>query len=470
MLKQEKIILLIVSFFLIVEFFLSFDLPFFWDAVTKSSRADWIYSNNFSTLLVPTNLNSGHPPLWIASIALFWTIFGKAIWSARLLLLIVNIGVFYQLLVFARKNFQNSISLFLVFLVFIEPTLVAQTTNLNNDMLLLFFTLLGLNSLFSNGYWLYAIALTGLLLTNLRGIYCLLALAIIHIWFCRVQLLAYNKKMLRAYIIAIAIFIGFLFYQYSQLGWILISESNNYKKHREVAGILRIGKNAAAFIKNLLDFGRFAIWIPLLVMVFKFIKMKKFNNDAKSYRILIALAVFTCIFFVGFVPFSNPMGPRYFMICFILANFLFINLLCNFSLRILKRKIAVFIIIFFFVTGHLWIYPSTISQGWDGSLSYLNYFKQEEQMLQFLKEEQLETSRIGTNIPLNTKWLATLNLEDRAANNFQDFNIKTNEYILFSNIENRTENDDIHTLKNSWKTIKTFSQLGVFITLYKNPN
>ena len=47
MTKQEKIIIFLFSVFLIVEFFILQDLPFLWDAMSKSQRAPWIYSNTF---------------------------------------------------------------------------------------------------------------------------------------------------------------------------------------------------------------------------------------------------------------------------------------------------------------------------------------------------------------------------------------------------------------------------------------
>ena len=469
MLQKEKIIIFIFSIILIVEFFLLIDLPFFWDALSKLQRADWIYTHDFSSLIVPTKINSGHPPLWITGIAFFWEIFGKMIWPARLLLLIVNIGVFYQLLIFARNNFSKSIPIFLVFLVFIEPTLVAQTTILNNDMLLLFFVLLGLNALLGNKYWLYTIALSGILLTNLRGIYCLLAFVIIHIWFIKANLLDYERKMVKSYIISILIFIAFLFYQYSELGWVLITESKSYSNHREVAGFMHIAKNAAAFTKNLVDFGRIIVWLPLFFMVLQFLKRKKYKSEKKSTRILIALFVFTCVFFIGFVPFSNPMGPRYLLICFILANFLFINLLFEKGINFLKRKLILVFAFLAFLTGHLWIYPPTIAQGWDSSLAYLNYFKQEERMLQYLEKEEIDASRIGTNMTITTRWLAMLYPSEQEIFDFEKLNLQENEYVLFSNIENRTEDKDIITLKESWVEVVSYSQLGVFITLYKNP-
>ena len=467
--RNEKIIILLFSIDLFVSFFLLIDLPFFWDAISKSQRADWIYSTNFSSLIVPTAINSGHPPLWTTSIAIFWTLFGKLLWPARLLLLLVNFGVFYQLLILARTHFTETASIFLILLVFIEPSLIANTTMLNNDMMLLFFTLLGINALFNNRYWFYTIALVGLLMTNLRGIYCFIALSGIHLWLIKAELLVFEKKMLRAYSIGILIFIAFAFYQNAQIGWFIITENEGFSKHRELTGINRIFRNTAVFIKNILEFGRLVVWIPLTFMIYYFLKKKSLKNTDKSMRLLIALVMFTAVFFIGMVPFGNPIGTRYFLICFVLANFLFINLMVDQIQSLAYRRIIVLVVSVSFITGHLWIYPATLSQAWDSSLAYLNYYSQEDKMVSFIEEQGISKSEIGTNIRINSTWIATLDESDKERMTFIDFDLNTNNYILFSNIENITKDDEIKILRNDWIMIKSFSQLGVFMTLYKNP-
>jgi len=170
------------------------------------------------------------------------------------------------------------------------------------------------------------------------------------------------------------------------------------------------------------------------------------------------------------VPFENPIGTRYFLICFVLANFLFINLIVDQISSIVNRKIIVWIVSISFITGHFWIYPATISQAWDSSLAYLNYYSQEEKMVSFIEEQGISKSVIGTNIRINATWIATLEESDKERMTFIDFDLNTNDYILLSNIENITKDEEIRILRNDWIAIKTFSQLGVFMTLYKNPD
>ena len=466
---NPKLVLSITALALVFEFIILKDLPFFWDGVSKAYRANWILEQNFASLIVPTQFNSGHPPLWITMIALFWGVLGQSVWAARLLLLIVNLGAFYQLFKLCGRSFEPALPLAFFFLVAIDPTLMAQTTILNNDMLLLFFILLGLNSLW-NGKWIwYTVALTGMLLTNLRGIYCSISLAVIHVAFVRYTSLAYDRKMLRAYVVAIVAFGGFLIAQYSELGWVLISKNKNYAGHREAAGFARIAKNAAAYVKNVLDFGRVFLWIPLLLLLWKVFR-RKLQLSVASKRLFIALTVFLAVFFFGFVPFSNPMGPRYLMICFLLGAILFGNLLFRSKIKTTLRKGLIALIAIGLLSGHLWIYPSTISQGWDSSLAYLHYFSQEEKMLNYLEEKNISRTDVGTNLPLNFIPMSIAESNKRLDPSFAEPDFKTNIYFLHSNVENKTKDEGIKILESGWTEVVSFSRMGVYLTLYKNPD
>lgn len=466
MTTRERTIFGICILVLVLEFFLLMDIPAFWDAKSKFLRANWLFESDFEQLVVPTEYNSGHPPLWIWSIALFWKVLGKAIWSARLLLLIVNIGVVYQLLSLFKKTKLPKVPEIVFLLLFIEPTLVAQTTSLNNDMLLLFFSLLGMNSLLKNNWIWYAVGITGLLFTNLRGIYISIAFICIHILYMRYAIVESKRKMYYSYGVALSIFLLFLMYQYQELGWILITKNESYSQHRESTTLFNAFKNSIAFVKNLFEYGRFVIWVPLLFLLIT--HYKKHKKMGKQFLILlIPLCCFLGIFFIGMVPFSNPMGTRYLMISNLIAILLFFNLLYLRNTFFIKKQIVVFIVAISFITGHLWIYPVTIAQSWDSSLAHMRYFKLENKMLAYIQQENIPTQTIGTNLPMHTRWIAYVKETPSEENNFASPDIKENEYYLFSNIENKTGDEDIVELKTHWDVVQEYTSMGVEMILYR---
>lgn len=456
-------------FILIIEFLVLRDLPFFWDAISKSNRANWIYENNLKSFIVPTEINSGHPPLWIFSLALFWKILGKSILTARFLLLLVNIGVVYQILIFCKNNLIKTVPILASCIVFVDPTFVAQTTSLNNDMLLLFFTLLALNVLMGDSkQWLFSIAITGLLLSNLRGIYITVAIFFIHIIYINFHFIKKNKKLFLGYLIGIAVFAFFCFFQYKTLGWFIVTENKSYGAHRQPVGGKMFLINLVVYLKCFLEYGRFIILIILLPLLTQYLKNKSFHNQ-KTNKILIAIIVFLVVFFVGMVPFSNPIGPRYFMILYLLAIVLFLNLIFCLKKPKLYKNISFLIISFFLISGHFWVYPATLSQPWDSSLAYLNYYKIEKEMEDYIHKFPIQHHEIGTRIRLNARDYSELIILPNEAK-YSNFNIKENQYILYSNIENYTKDEELMIIQNNWILVKKIQNKGVFISLYKNPN
>ncbi|MFD2550935.1 hypothetical protein ACFSQP_03805 [Bizionia sediminis] len=455
----------IVCCALVVSTIIFRDLPFFWDAISKSARANWIYDNDLKQFIIPTEFNSGHPPLWIAMLAIFWTVFGKSILTARILLLIINIGVFWQISRLCKNNFINGISAGAMLLVCLEPTLVAQTTSLNNDMLLLFFTLFSLNSLINQKPFLFTLALMGLLFTNLRGIYLFTAILIIHAIYLRYRLISNNKATFSAYVIAAVSFGFFCVLQFRELGWFLITENTNYNQHRQTTGIKNVVINSIVYAKSYLEYGRFIIFLALMPLLYKYIKEKSLKNLLID-RMGIALFVISIVLFFGMVPFSNPIGNRYFMVCYILAIIVLINLIFLFQIK--YKNVMLSAVVICFLSGHFWIYPATISQPWDSTLAYLRYFPLEVKMENYIKNSELEISHIGTRIRLNERDFSALQPLSET-DKYAHFNIQTNAYILLSNIENYTKDDELLKVQNEWELLETFSDCGVFISLYKNP-
>ena len=377
--------------------------------------------------------------------------------------MIVNLGVFYQVLTLCKNNFLSTVSILFALLVFIEPTLLAQTTSLNNDMLLLFFVLLSINSVINSKPFFLFIALTGLLLTNLRGIYLYVAILVIHLVYIRKSLTDNNSKILYlSYSIPVILFVLFCYLQFQKLGWFIITQNENYNVHRHITEPSLVIKNSFAFIKCFFDYGRVLIYVVLIPLMIKYYKQGNVKNKAID-RISIALIVYSLILFFGTVPFSNPIGDRYYNICYLLSILLLINLINQF--KIVKKKLIVISIVFGLTTGHLWIYPSTISQAWDSSLAYLNYYPVEIKMEKYIISHNIDYKKIGTRIRLNDRNLSLLNEVEFPK--YSKFNININEYILLSNIENYTKDEELNYIRNNWEHIKSFSQLGVYIALYK---
>lgn len=156
------------------------------------------------------------------------------------------------------------------------------------------------------------------------------------------------------------------------------------------------------------------------------------------------------------------------MICFLIATLLCLNLIFELIPKVKWQKGSVIFLAVAFLTGHLWIWPPTISQGWDTSLAYLNYFPLRDKMENYLVENSIPKSETGTNLNLNNP--EYIDLKQPADTLYPELDTSSQRYIILSNIENKTSDQDINLLMNHWKLIQSYKQLGVFVNLYENPN
>lgn len=450
---------------LIVLYLFTLDVPFFWDAYSKSIRATWFLENDFSQFVIPNEINAGHPPLWELNLAFIWKIFGRSLWSSRLLLLIFNLGVFWQLIRFLRDNKIPSLPIWALIIVLIEPTLLAQSTIINNDMMLLFFTLLGLNAIYRNEKLLFAVALTGVLFSNLRGSSVFISLFIIDFIYSRFQLKKDNQKPLWiSYLPPILLFGGFLMYQYNLLGWILKKPGLS---HREMAGFGLMAKNAASIVKSVLETGRLFMFGILGILILMKLKHKT-QFSSQDQRLIIAGLTFFIVFSALFILMTNPVNPRYYLIVYLISALLCLNLIFETLASTVWKKLMTAMVFIGLLTGHLWVWPPTISQGWDTSLNYLNYFPLKDQMETYMQENGISKDSVGTNLNLNHPEF--IDLKEKADVLYSDLDLEENPYVLFSNIENATSDEDIRTLQKDWILVKSYKRMGVFVNLYKNPS
>ncbi|MBL0080448.1 MAG: hypothetical protein IPP53_15465 [Bacteroidetes bacterium] len=61
--------------------------PFFWDTVLTSKIAQYFYENGFGNLIVPIDLDAGHPPFFQIYLSILWKLFGKSLLVSHLAML-----------------------------------------------------------------------------------------------------------------------------------------------------------------------------------------------------------------------------------------------------------------------------------------------------------------------------------------------------------------------------------------------
>ena len=443
---------------------------FFWDGVHYGSiQPTFYYENHFSNLWIPEALDSGEIPSFAVYIATVWTIFGRTLTVSHFAMLPFVIGIVLQLFVLCQKFIKSKFVGIAMLLILIDTTLLSQFSLVSPDLPLLFFFLLGLNALLENKKTLLTVCICFLFLSITRGIllsFCLLLLDL-YLTFMTTKnrkeifRLLLNKSMI--YIPGLLLFIIYNYYHFINNGWILSHEDSSWKGTQELVDAKGFLFNIALLCWRLIDFGKVAIWIILLILLIK-LKKQFFKHEAS--KPLLWLSIFLLLFVhVDLLWAKNLLAHRYFMS----FNIVF-SLLCSSILfsDLVSKKIKYFGLIVWFgvlLSGSFWIYPDKIAKGWDATLTHLPYYKLRQQAIGYLDENNIDFKETSSFFP-NTAHLDEIDL-NHDARNFKNYD-GTSQYVFYSNIYNLKdkEYDEIHN-KNEYKVIKKFENKGVLITILK---
>jgi len=437
----------------------------FWDMGYVVRISNLIYENNFSSVIF-AHADNGTPPVYSLYLASLWVVIGKSLFACHLAILPFVIAMVHQFYLLARRYVNQQFIYFAFLLLFIEPTMSAQTILAGCDIVCCFLFLWALNSILDNKRWWLSLAMLFLPLLNSRGFSFVVALFLIDVFINRSNysgILVFLKSVL-FYFPPFFLFVGWLLYHYHIAGWMAVSEGRSALHHvKNMEGIVR---NFTFIIWKMADFGRIAIY---LFLVFIFLKIYK-SKDILGKQLFVILFFSLLPYLIFFLPFSYPVSHRYFMVTNIVAILLF-----TYSIRYIRAKaLQIFFIVVIAVSllaGNFIQYPERFGNGWDASLKVLPYFGLKEKLDQYLKTSQIKPIDVGAEFPLNfddhdgnpaSAHYAFTDLDTKPFNSFP--------YIVQSNICNTFTPAEIASLNSRWLLVKEIRSWTVYIKLFKNPD
>ena len=440
-------------------------IPFFGDMTYISQVAHFIFDNGLSKIINP-EIDNGTPPLFSFYLASGWLILGKKLWIAHLLILPIYLGLIYQLYKLGLKFASKNTSLIAVSLLLIDPTFSTQFLLMGYDIAIVFFFLLGLNSIIDKKYIFLIISTIFISLLNLRGFSIVLGLFIIEVYYWK----NYNiKAIIKSGIVFIPAFIAvisWLSYHYSIMDWIAVNSSNT-----NLHGIQGLNWAAKNFVFELLALsgnGRiFVLGLSSALLIILFLKKQVSQlNELKQLVIITVLAVLP--FFALFTAMKYPVGPRYFMVSYPLIYLGLVMLIHQFQSIKLKASLLSLIAILI-IASNFWMNPYPYSNSWDSSLKVLAYFKIQEELIEKIQADSIPPKSIYTSFPLH-KNLKLAYVNPELDIHFQDFDIekiKIGDYVIYSNIYNHLElGNELNQPLNSTLVFEK-KQMGAWMKMYK---
>jgi hypothetical protein len=442
---------------------------FFWDTVQLASRhAHFFYENNFSDLLLPDTIDSGHIPAFGMYIALIWKLFGKTLFISHIAMLPFIYGIIFQAYRFI-KNFISEPYVFWALALFLaDATLLAQSTLVSPDIALIFFFLTALNSILKNRKIILTIAVLGLFLTGMRGTMLAFSILIIDITqnITIKNKLAVFKELLHRvliYLPGFAVFLFYSLYHFKVKHWIAYHEESPWAQNFELTDFNGFFKNFGIFIWRLIDFGRVFLWITGIILLFKFRNL--FKTSYRLKQLLIVFVTTLIVLSISFLSYKSLTAHRYILSVYLIFSVIVSYIIFE-KLHSKKLKIILFsLILTGMLSGNFWIYPKHIAQGWDSSLAYLPYFKLRKQAIQYMNDNKIPVSETGSAFPNSTefKYLDLSNSKIK----FPEKNLQFQDYIFYSNIYNDFSDNELHQLSKNFSILKEYKSRGISIILYK---
>ncbi|MDR2835575.1 MAG: hypothetical protein LBV69_05170 [Bacteroidales bacterium] len=447
---------------------------FFHDTIQLSSKhATWYYDNNFSHFLLPNEIDSGHPPLNGIMLATLWKIFGRSLWVGHAFIAIWTLILIFQIQKVCSHFFSENISSYIALAVLMDATLLAQSSLVSPDIILMtaFFT--SIRAIFENKKWLLSIAIIFLSLISMRGMMCTAAI------FCFDFFYQYkiDKKLSIKKVVSmglpflpgvIAAF-AFLCFHYYKLGWIGYHANMPWAEaFAKITSFKEFVIHVVVMVWRLIDFGRIVIWGLLFFSIFFFFKNKiKFTFSLKQISIIVLLIIMLLISSYSFLFHKCLAGTRYLLPHYTLSTIIAFILLDKFCSH-KKIKIVAIIVSLILLSGNFVKYPEKISTSWDSTLSHLTFYKLREQMLGYIIENNIPPEKIsaGLNMEGNQNNIDLTSPKNMIINNFDNF--LSPEYILYSNIFNYDDAliDKLHN-SNDYLPLKRVEKGYIFIVLYK---
>lgn len=450
---------------------------FFWDTVQLASKhGHFFFENDFSSLILPMEIDSGHLPAFGFYMAFCWKIFGKTLAVSHFSMLPFLLGVGFYLLRIGGFLVNEKKAPWLLLLCFADPVLAGQSVLVSPDVVLVCFFLMGLHAVWvKKSDWLLMLSVIGLGMTSMRGMmvafglfafYMVLASARFRTLPTFAKKTALFFKKITPFVPGGLIALAFLFYHWQQTGWIGHHPESPWAPSFEQVGISGFVKNIAVLGWRMFDFGR--VFECLLLVLFA----KRFFHKEKKLEQLLTLSI---IIFIVTIPsqlmYRGLLAHRYFLPFFIslhlIVYYLLFEMSSQKSLFGIPKKWLISMVIFGLLSGNLWIYPKKISQGWDSTLAHIPWYEMIHRAQDYLTKENILFAEVGTAFP-NIGPREWYELDGRAEG-FKEKDFDQDCFILYSNIMNDFSDEEIDDLENDWQVIYQEERMGVCLIIYKNP-
>ena len=452
---------------------------FFWDTIQLGSKhAHFFYETHFSSLLLPDNIDSGHPPFFGMYLAFVWKIFDKTLIFSHLSMLPLLLGITWQALKLGEKALGEWQAVLFILILKINPIMAGQSVMMSPDVVLVFFFLLAFNAVLNNNKKILTIAILGLSMISMRG---MMTAAILFIYeliktfqvskiykssnnLTILSIFKLFSKTILPYLLGGFCALSFLIYHYLAKGWIGYHAGSEWAEAFQVVDFQGFIKNMIVYIWRLVDAGHLFL---MPIILYGFYKIKTDSAFKNTHTLFILLFIALIVLTPTLIIYKGLLQHRYLLPIYLIMNLLCLKIISD--LKIGKLQNGLYILVFVgLLSGHFWVYPQPIATSWDTTLAQLPYYRLRNDMIQYIDNQQFKYEDIGTAYP-NLASFKFIDLKEPIENqtSFSPINFNKNKYIFYSNVMNDFNKKELDELSQNWKPLKILRGGQVEVILYE---
>ena len=429
--------------------------PFFWDTIQLGSeQANWFYGNNFQSLLLPDQIDSGHFPLFGILLSLVWTCFGQSLIVSHFFMLPFLVMIVYYLLQIGELLTDQAHKHWFLLLLFCNPFFLGQAVLISPDIVLLAFLCMFLTGFLKANNALICISTIGLSLISMRG---LILVFILLLWGLYQTYFIKERKVGLLWLLpGIILGLGYQVFHYVHKGWFVFHESSPWSGSFETIYQLEdLLRNIGIYIWRLVDFGNVFLWMALLILIVN-------GRGRKSIKFSL-LWISVIVLGLVTIPKAGLLNHRYYLPIVLVLVCTVLDLLYKSSF--VRKKIIIVSLCLLSLSGNLWKYPDGTAQGWDSTLAHLPYYALMDDAIQYLNANNIDINNVGTAFPAKNRMSDLYLIEDNRS--FKSFDLDNDEVILYSNVMNDFDTEHIFELDNLWIPVFQKKKGHVVVVIYQ---
>ncbi len=466
-----------VFFFIpyLILYFLTAHNALFWDTMQfAGDHPNWYYDHHFRYFLLPDSCDSGHPPAFGMFLALLWELAGRSLWVSHTAMLPFVVLIVAQAVRTGELLFpdQKRFSFLATLVLLTESVLLTQCTLVSPDIWLLAFFLLALNAILSRTSWqlLLAVLVMGMLST--RAMMCAFVLYLFSLSYNRSVMavgfkgkVVYAWKQVLPFLPGAFIALAYFAYHYYVKGWVGYPKNSPWSGGFEIVSLPRMGKNVIVLGWRLVDLGKVATVLVFLVFLWRWLQHKIVFPGNRKILVQSFFVLFLGLFFITALPLAMYQGlltHRYFLpltTCIALMAVLLVE-----QSGVKHKTALIGFMVLVQLSGHFWTYPQRMSQGWEGTLGHLYFYKMRREFRAYMKEQGIRKDQVASSSSLMQPDKKIDLGTDTTA--FKDFEKDTTEYVWYCNVSNAM-NDKVSYYFDHFDIVKRERRGHVDMVLFR---